>query len=91
LCRARCRTATLCVLAVLLTRARTALDIVFPQLVHPAGHHAEPDRGRGFCMFNNGAIAAEYARKKLGLKKVAIVDVRRLFSSTRALASRAPD
>jgi len=42
-------------------------------------------------MFNNGAIAAEYARKKLGLKKVAIVDVRRLFSSTRALASRAPD
>ncbi|GAA5917342.1 hypothetical protein JCM8208_000994 [Rhodotorula glutinis] len=44
-------------------------------LVHPAGHHADPDRGRGFCMFNNGAIAAEYARKKLGLKKVAIVDL----------------
>ncbi|BGP49780.1 hypothetical protein JCM10450v2_005685 [Rhodotorula kratochvilovae] len=44
-------------------------------LVHPAGHHAEPDRGRGFCMFNNGAISAEYAIKTLGLKKVAIVDL----------------
>ncbi|GAA5852493.1 hypothetical protein JCM9279_003473 [Rhodotorula babjevae] len=50
-------------------------SVVSGKLVHPAGHHAEPDRGRGFCMFNNGAITAEYARKKLGLKKVAIVDL----------------
>lgn len=27
-------------------------------------------------MFNNGAISAEYAIKKLGLRRVAIVDVR---------------
>ncbi|GAA6025430.1 hypothetical protein JCM10207_005399 [Rhodosporidiobolus poonsookiae] len=44
-------------------------------LVHPPGHHAEPALGRGFCCFNNGSIAAEYAIKRLGLKKVAIVDL----------------
>ena len=66
-----------CVLVVPRARTDRALTLFSSQLVHPAGHHAEPDRGRGFCMFNNGAIAAEYARKKLGLKKVAIVDVSR--------------
>ncbi|GAA5997565.1 class II histone deacetylase [Rhodotorula paludigena] len=44
-------------------------------LIHPPGHHAEPAGGRGFCMFNNGAVCAEYAVKKLGFKKVAIVDL----------------
>lgn len=42
--------------------------------VRPPGHHAEPDRGMGFCLFNNVAIAAEYARKKLGIKRILIVD-----------------
>lgn len=40
----------------------------------PPGHHAEHDKGMGFCFFNNIAIAAAYAKQKYGLKRVAIVD-----------------
>ncbi len=42
--------------------------------VRPPGHHAEPDRGMGFCIFNNIAIAAMYAKEKYGLKRILIVD-----------------
>jgi acetoin utilization deacetylase AcuC-like enzyme len=35
---------------------------------------AERDMGRGFCIFNNIALAAMHARSVHGLKKVAIVD-----------------
>lgn len=42
--------------------------------VRPPGHHAEPNRAMGFCLFNNVAIAAEYARKHYLLRRVAIVD-----------------
>jgi acetoin utilization deacetylase AcuC-like enzyme len=42
--------------------------------VRPPGHHAEPQRGMGFCIFNNIAIAAEYAIEKHGLKRILIVD-----------------
>jgi acetoin utilization deacetylase AcuC-like enzyme len=42
--------------------------------VRPPGHHAEPGRGMGFCLFNNIAIAAEYAIEKHGLKRILIVD-----------------
>lgn len=43
-------------------------------LVRPPGHHAEAARGRGFCIFNNVALAALHAVEERGLKRVAIVD-----------------
>ncbi len=42
--------------------------------IRPPGHHAEPDRAMGFCIFNNVAIGAAYALKRYGLKRVAILD-----------------
>jgi acetoin utilization deacetylase AcuC-like enzyme len=42
-------------------------------LVRPPGHHAERDRAMGFCLFNNVAVGAAYARAS-GLGRVAIVD-----------------
>lgn len=43
-------------------------------LVRPPGHHALRDRGMGFCLFNNVAVAARYAREERGLDRVLIVD-----------------
>ena len=43
-------------------------------LVRPPGHHAEPDRGMGFCLFNNIAVAAAWALQRHGLERVAIID-----------------
>ncbi|MBM4120803.1 MAG: histone deacetylase [Nitrospira sp.] len=42
--------------------------------VRPPGHHAERNRGMGFCLFNNVAIAARYFQKKHHLARVLIVD-----------------
>jgi len=42
--------------------------------VRPPGHHAMPNYPMGFCLFNNVAIAAEYARRHHGLQRIAIVD-----------------
>lgn len=42
--------------------------------VRPPGHHAEPARAMGFCLFNNVAIGALRAREAHGLERVAVVD-----------------
>jgi acetoin utilization deacetylase AcuC-like enzyme len=42
--------------------------------VRPPGHHAEPQRSMGFCLFNNVAIGAHRARAAHGLSRVAVVD-----------------
>jgi acetoin utilization deacetylase AcuC-like enzyme len=42
--------------------------------VRPAGHHAEPERAMGFCLFNNVAIAAELAIRELGARRVFVLD-----------------
>lgn len=48
-------------------------DAVFCN-VRPPGHHAEPDRAMGFCLYNNVAIAAAHALAHQGLQRVAIAD-----------------
>jgi acetoin utilization deacetylase AcuC-like enzyme len=42
--------------------------------VRPPGHHAMPNRAMGFCLFNNVAIAARYARRTYGIDRILIVD-----------------
>jgi len=42
--------------------------------VRPPGHHAEPDRAMGFCVFNSVAIGAQRARQKHGLERAAVID-----------------
>ncbi|MBU6235987.1 MAG: histone deacetylase family protein, partial [Alphaproteobacteria bacterium] len=42
--------------------------------MRPPGHHAEPEKAMGFCLFANAYIAARWAQEKHGFKKVAIVD-----------------
>ena len=42
--------------------------------VRPPGHHAEPDRAMGFCLFNNAAVGALRAREVHGLARVAVID-----------------
>ena len=43
-------------------------------LVRPPGHHAESVRARGFCLFNNVAVAAAHAQADLGCERAMIVD-----------------
>lgn len=43
-------------------------------LCRPPGHHAESVRARGFCLFNNMAVAAAHAQEAFGCERVLIVD-----------------
>ena len=42
--------------------------------VRPPGHHAEPARAMGFCLFNNVAVGAMRARAVHELHRVAVID-----------------
>jgi len=53
--------------------ARGTVDSVFA-LVRPPGHHAEAGAAMGFCLFNNVAVAAQFALHTLGMDRVCIVD-----------------
>jgi acetoin utilization deacetylase AcuC-like enzyme len=55
--------------AVLEGRARNGYG-----LLRPIGHHAMPDQGMGFCVFNNVVIATRHAQRLRGVARVAIVD-----------------
>ena len=43
-------------------------------LTRPPGHHAEANRGYGFCIFNNAVIAAKVAMIELGVERILILD-----------------
>jgi acetoin utilization deacetylase AcuC-like enzyme len=40
----------------------------------PPGHHAEAAQSMGFCLFNNVVIAAHHARRKHGIRRIAVMD-----------------
>ena len=59
----------------------TGVDLLFQKkidngiaLVRPPGHHAEKEKSKGFCLFNNIAVAAHHAIERLGVQKVLIID-----------------
>jgi acetoin utilization deacetylase AcuC-like enzyme len=59
----------------------TAIDLIMDKkadnafcLVRPPGHHATPEKGMGFCLFNNIAIATKYIQSRYHLDRIVIID-----------------
>ena len=60
-----------CELARVLLAGETQLGF---SMLRPSGHHAEPNRAMGFCLFNNVAVAAALAIAELGVERVFVLD-----------------
>ena len=58
-----------------LAATRTALETGFAGTVAGGTHHAFRAEGSGFCVFNDLAVATEWARECRGLERIAIVDL----------------
>lgn len=58
-----------------LAAAQQALETGLAGSVAGGTHHAFPDEGAGFCVFNDIAIAVEWARQCRGLSRVAVIDL----------------
>ena len=43
-------------------------------VLRPPGHHARPNQGMGFCIFNNVAVGARHAIRRRGLERILIAD-----------------
>lgn len=57
-----------------LAAAREALTRGWSANLAGGTHHAHRDRGEGFCVFNDAAVAARAMQVEAGLQRVAIVD-----------------
>lgn len=55
--------------------ARAALDDGISVNLSGGTHHAFPDRGEGFCIFNDVAVAARVLQKEGRIKSVGIIDL----------------
>lgn len=73
-------------------RAMTGTNLRSFCAVRPPGHHALGNRGMGFCLFGNVALAAHYARMKHNAQRILIVDWDvHHGNGTQALVENEPD
>lgn len=54
---------------------RTALESGFGGTLAGGTHHAFRDTGSGFCVFNDFAMAIQWARSQRGIERAAIIDL----------------